>query len=76
MRRCLSSEVLSTKRIRLFSQKARRYMVAYKILQSGDSLNPQIYADIEKMQKKVKTHRNVYDSHRGFCRRIAAEIRS
>jgi hypothetical protein len=82
VRKAISNEVLTTARVRSFSAKARRYIITYlcltaekrRQLSSDPALfNATRYADlalpheeIERVQKTFKTHRNIFDSHKGM----------
>ena len=76
VRECLSREVLTTKRFRKFSRRAREYIVAYHLLSQGGSnsdasaANLRSFSDVpvkvEKLLKEFKTHRSASDFAKGF----------
>ena len=51
-----------------FSARCRRYMMAYKNIESG-SIHP-TYDWIERFVKKMKTHRNILDQERGYIEEV------
>ena len=86
VRKSMSKDVLSMERIRLFSKKARRYIVTYytltrnKMNESTTDSSPSLcptsvnLEDIEKLVKKYKSHRCVFDTHKGLCYNMIQDI--
>jgi len=82
VRKCFAREVITTERVRLFSRRARAYILAYhKIRQdqltgsSSSSLDLDSSAaaspvNVEKLLKKFKTHRCAMDFDSAFCSAI------
>jgi hypothetical protein len=77
VRQCFSREILTIERVRLFSQRARAYMLAYQMLreeEQGLSLtdvdvkNTSCPVNVEKILKKFKTHRCAMDFDNAFCK--------
>ena len=77
VRKCLDTSILTLTRQRLFSRRARQYIVAYHSLNyakqaSGDSTVVSS-ALIEKMVKGYKSHRSGSDFDIGFIQTILKE---
>jgi hypothetical protein len=80
-----STDVLTVVRRRLFSKRAREYMLAYSILDNeemdsseggGDTKKPHMTAFlIEKIVKQYKSHRSAADFDAGFINRIVEKMR-
>jgi len=83
VQQCFSREVLTVERIRLFSQRARAYMLAYQMLHQeeeqqvlsppGSSNDVDVKStscpvNVEKILKKFKTHRCAMDFDTAFCK--------
>ncbi len=72
MSQCLSREVVTTKLVRAFSQRARQYICTYHALYEQHSSNvsaseSKITAPlIEKLVKQFKTHRAAIDFDNKF----------
>jgi hypothetical protein len=87
VRKCLdSTRVLTVQRRRLFSKRARQYMLAYSILDNSDELAESEGVDdekkphmtaflIEKIVKQYKSHRSAADFDAGFINRIVDKMR-
>jgi hypothetical protein len=76
VRKCLSREVITTERVRLFSQRARAYIRAYHMMRqeqltgsSSSTLDSAAASpvNVEKLLKKFKTHRCAMDFDHAFC---------
>jgi hypothetical protein len=77
VQQCFSRDILTVDRIRLFSQRARAYMLAYQMLRQeeeqglsssdihGTSSCP---VNVEKILKKFKSHRCAMDFDSAFCK--------
>ena len=80
-----STEVLTIERRRLFSKRAREYMLAYSILDNeemgslesvDDDKKPHMTAYlIEKIVKQYKSHRSAADFDAGFINKIVGKMR-
>jgi hypothetical protein len=81
VRKCFSRNVITAERVRMFSQRARAYILAYyKIRQEQltDSSSTSDFDDIaasspvkvEKLLKKFKTHRCAMDFDSTFCKAV------
>jgi len=78
VRKCFSRQVVTTERVRLFSQRARAYILAYhKIRQeqltsstTTDSDNTASPVNEEKLLKRFKTHRCAMDFDSSFCKAV------
>jgi hypothetical protein len=81
VRACFSRDVVTAERIRLFSQRARAYMLAYhKIWQQQQLTTTSPTSDfdnttaspvkVEKMLKEFKTHRCAMDFDSSFCKAV------
>ena len=82
-----STEVLTIERRRLFSKRAREYMLAYSILdkeemgssegvEDADEKKPHMTAYlIEKIVKQYKSHRSASDFDAGFINKIVDKMR-
>jgi hypothetical protein len=80
VRKCFSRDIVTTERIRMFSQRARAYILAYhKIRQeqltdsssTSDSDNTTASpVNVEKLLKKFKTHRCAMDFDSNFCKAV------
>jgi hypothetical protein len=78
VRRCFSREIITVERVRLFSQRARAYMLAYQVLREEkeqglsstevDIKNTSCPINVEKILKKFKTHRCAMDFDKAFCK--------
>jgi hypothetical protein len=76
VRKCFTREVITTERVRMFSQRARAYILAYHMLRqeqltgsSSSSLGNAAASPVkvEKLLKKFKTHRCAMDFDSAFC---------
>ena len=70
---CLSRENVTTVRCRLFSKRAREYVVAYRCLDDPNVTggNQELSVSIiEKVVKKFKTHRNAADFDGPFVKNV------
>jgi hypothetical protein len=76
VRKCFTREVITTERVRMFSQRARAYILAYHMLRqeqltgsSSSSLGSAAASPVkvEKLLKKFKTHRCAMDFDSAFC---------
>jgi hypothetical protein len=75
---CFSREIITVERVRLFSQRARAYMLAYQMLREQkeqelslaevDVKNTSCPVNVEKILKKFKTHRCAMDFDNAFCK--------
>ncbi|KAI2504134.1 hypothetical protein MHU86_10334 [Fragilaria crotonensis] len=81
VRACFSRNVVTTERVRLFSQRARAYMQAYhkirhKQLTNSATMDSGIDDDsaspgkVEKVLKEFKTHRCAMDFDSSFCKAV------
>jgi hypothetical protein len=81
VRACFSRNVVTTERVRLFSQRTRAYMQAYhkirhKQLTNSAKMDSVINDDsaspvkVEKVLKEFKTHRCAMDFDSSFCKAI------
>jgi len=82
VRKCFSREVITTERVRLFSQRARAYTLAYyamrqqQLSNSGTDENAAecdstaTPVNIEKLVKAFKTHRCAMDFDSAFCKAV------
>ena len=81
-----SNTVLTIERRRLFSKRAREYMLAYSILDNNDEIGSSEGVDdekkphmtaylIEKIVKQYKSHRSASDFDAGFINRIVEKMR-
>ena len=78
VRKCFSRQVVTTERVRMFSQRARAYILAYhKIRQEQLTLSPTTDSDgtaspvnVEKLLKRFKTHRCAMDFDSSFCKAV------
>jgi hypothetical protein len=80
VRKCFSRDIVTTECIRMFSQHARAYILAYhKIRQeqltdsssTSDSDNTTASpVNVEKLLKKFKTHRCAMDFDSNFCKAV------
>jgi hypothetical protein len=78
VRKCFSRQVITTERVRLFSQRARAYILAYhKIRQeqltsssTTDLDSTASPVNVEKMLKRFKTHRCAMDFDSSFCKAV------
>ena len=80
VRKCFSRDIITTKRVRMFSQRARAYIPAYHMIrqeQLTDSastttdLNSTVSpVKVEKVLKTFKTHRCAMDFDSAFCRAV------
>jgi hypothetical protein len=79
VRQCFSREVITIDRVRLFSQRARAYMLAYQLLREEeqgllvtdvdvDVKSTSCPVNVEKILKKFKTHRCAMDFDNAFCK--------
>ena len=82
-----TTEVLTIERRRLFSKRAREYMVAYSILDNSNdtevvggndaTTRPHMTAYlIEKIVKQYKSHRSASDFDAGFINKIVDKMRT
>ena len=67
VRKCIES--VEVNHVSKFAAKNRRYMVAYRNIEH-DQLS---YETIEKFVKKIRTHRNMADSDKGYIERVWRE---
>lgn len=79
VRKCFTRDVVTIERVRLFSQRARAYMLAYQFLreeEQGLALSPtdvkstSCPVKVEKIVKQFKTHRCAMDFDKAFCKKI------
>ena len=81
VRKCFSRDIITIERVRLFSQRARAYMLAYQMLQEEeqglalsltgmDVKSTSCPVKVEKILKKFKTHRCAMDFDKAFCKKI------
>jgi hypothetical protein len=78
VRKCFSRQVVTTERVRMFSQRARAYILAYhKIRQEQLNLSPTTDSDgtaspvnVEKLLKRFKTPRCAMDFDSSFCKAV------
>jgi hypothetical protein len=82
VKKCFTREVITIERVRLFSQRARAYMLAYQYLrdeeQKGLALSPTDVdvkstfcpVKVDKVLKMFKTHRCAMDFDKAFCKKI------
>jgi hypothetical protein len=75
VQQCFSREVLTIERVRLFSQRARAYMLAYQMLRQEQEEEGVSSTDtsscpvnVEKILKKFKSHRCAMDFDKAFCK--------
>jgi hypothetical protein len=78
VRKCFSREVITTERVRLFSQRARAYILSYHKLRQEQLTESSSITDldvvsispvnIEKLLKRFKTHRCAMDFDSAFVR--------
>jgi hypothetical protein len=78
VRHCFSREIITVERVRLFSQRALAYMLAYQMLREQkeqelssaevDVKNTSCPVNIEKILKKFKMHRCAMDFDNAFCK--------
>ena len=89
VRKCVSRELLTIDRIRSFSRRARRYIVTYFVLhqkrsrenEQNTSENSNVpysfpLEDIEKLVRKFKTHRSVFDTHNSVLVNLVKEAKN
>jgi hypothetical protein len=88
VRKCIDrDEVLTIARRRLFSKRAREYMLAYSILDNSDEIGSSEGVDdankphmtaylIEKIVKQYKSHRSASDFDTGFINRIIEAMKN
>jgi hypothetical protein len=83
VRKCFSRQVITTERVRLFSQRARAYIFAYHMIRqeqltgsAASSSSPTLTTfdsaaaspvNVEKLIKTFKTHRCALDFDSAFC---------
>jgi hypothetical protein len=80
MRKCFSRDILIIERVRMFSQRARAYILAYHMIQQEQltdsastmtDLNSTVSpVKVEKVLKTFKTHRCAKDFDSAFCRAV------
>lgn len=75
VRESIGMNVLTTARVRMFSAKARRYIVTYFALSKGSNDDPSLCTpikleDIERLVKQKKCHRSVFDTHKSLCYKV------
>jgi hypothetical protein len=75
VRESIGMNVLTTTRVRMFSAKARRYIVTYFSLSKDSSDDPSLCTpikleDIERLVKQKKSHRSVFDTHKSLCYKV------
>jgi hypothetical protein len=79
VQQCFSREILTIERIRLFSQRARAYMLAYQMLHQEEEEwlsstdmdmkhSTSCPVNVEKILKKFNTHRCAMDFNNAFCK--------
>jgi hypothetical protein len=78
VRKCFSREVITTERVRLFSQRARAYILSYhklrqeQLTKSSSTTDLDVAAvspvNVEKLLKRFKTHRCAMDFDSAFCK--------
>lgn len=83
VQKALSREVLSTYRMRMFSRRARKYMLAYKSIQeqqqeqnNNNTQQKVSHSIIEQVMKKYKSHRSAADFDVGYISAIVAKMRT
>jgi hypothetical protein len=78
VRKCFSRQVVTTERVRMFSQRARAYILAYHhIRQEQLTSSPTTDSDgtaspvnVEKLLKRFKMHRCAMDFDSSFCKAV------
>jgi hypothetical protein len=77
VRKCFSRQVITTERVRLFSQRAQAYILAYqKIRQEQLTCSSAIMTDtaspvnVEMLLKTFKAHRCAMDFDSSFCKAV------
>ena len=79
VRKCFSREVITTERVRLFSQRARAYILSYHEIRQEQLTESSSTTDlvcavspvkVEKLLKRFKTHRCAMDFDSAFCKAV------
>ena len=79
VRKCFSREVITTERVRLFSQRARAYILSYHKIRQEQLTESSSTTDldgavspvkVEKLLKRFKTHRCAMDFDSAFCKAV------
>ena len=80
VRKCFSRDIVTTERVRLFSQRARAYILAYAMMrheQTSTSSTNKVDLNstaspvtVEKIIRKFKTHRCAMDFDSAFCKAV------
>jgi hypothetical protein len=83
VRKCFSRQVVTTERVRMFSQRARAYILAYHTIRQEQLTDSSSTSDpdnttaspvnVEKLLKKFKTHRCAMDFDSSFCKALFRE---
>jgi len=83
VRKCFSRQVVTTERVRMFSQRARAYILAYHKIRQEQLTDSSSTVDsdnttaspvnVEKLLKKFKTHRCAMDFDSSFCKAVFRE---
>jgi hypothetical protein len=77
VRKCFSRQIITTERVRLFSQRARAYILAYHKIRQEQLTSATTNLDstaspvnVEKLLKRFKTHRCAMDFDSTFCKAV------
>jgi hypothetical protein len=77
VRKCFSRQVVTTQRVRLFSQRARAYILTYHMIRQEQLTSATTNLDstaspvnVEKLLKRFKTHRCAMDFDSTFCKAV------
>jgi len=80
MRKCFSRNVITAERVRMFSQRARAYILAYHKIRQEQLTDSSTASDldditaspvkVEKLLKEFKTHKSAMDFDSNFCKAV------
>ena len=72
MKECVGPEILTVERVRMFSRRAREYMVAYYLLElDGKAATP---VNVDHLKKERKRHTEVLDISFAWISEVMKEI--